>query len=66
MYRSDNEIMSIFSSIENESKLPKGILRSIYLKEKDVVYMGIRNNIFEDLKTIISSNLNEFKKGQNK
>jgi hypothetical protein len=52
-----SEIIKTLENIEKELKLPGGILKRIYDKEKNVVFMGTRTNILVDLRRIIMSEL---------
>lgn len=54
------EIMDILSGIESELGLPSKLLKKIYDKEKDVVYMGNRSSILEDIEVIIRNEFKEF------
>ncbi|HKQ22182.1 MAG TPA: hypothetical protein VJS91_09095 [Nitrososphaeraceae archaeon] len=55
-----SHVIEMLSDIEDEHKLPHGILKQIYDKEKDVVFMGVRSNILIDIKRIVTSEFENF------
>lgn len=59
MSGSYSDIMKILRDVEKELKLPENMLKQIYDTEKNVVFMGTRTNIYNDLRTIIASNLDK-------
>jgi hypothetical protein len=58
-----SHVIELLRSIETELKLPRDVLKQIYDKEKDVVFMGVRTNIQIDLKRIITSAFDNIVRG---
>lgn len=53
------EILNILHSVEKEKGISNGLLKKIYELESDVIHLRTRNQLCEELETIIAKEINE-------